>query len=238
MRVKVRVDEVLEVGQAVLRRHFEQTIRVRRIPIEIRGDVVGRDREGEDATIGVTSGHDLDEGLVDQVHFMLELAVGEIADLVGNQRVFLCQVIRACPVEGEVRERALATPARRNVEVVDQFLHALDDLVVLHVVQADEGRHVGVERGERLGAGPFILQGAKEVHDLATCGREVCGRAGSNRTTHTVEAFLDQALQRPAGAVAGEHVEVVDMVVTPAVRFANFGGVDLFEPVVRNDLAG
>ena len=40
-------------------------------------------------------------------------------------------------------------------------------LVVAQVVLADERRHVGVERAERLRAGPFVLQRAEEVDDLA-----------------------------------------------------------------------
>jgi hypothetical protein len=46
------VDEVLEVRQAVARRHLEQRRRSR-CPSRNPGDVVGGDREGEDAALGI-----------------------------------------------------------------------------------------------------------------------------------------------------------------------------------------
>ena len=63
------------------------------------------------------------------------------------------------------------------------------------------------------------------------------GRGRGDRATHTIKTLLDEALERPAGAVSGEHVEVVDVVVALAVRRADLGGVDVFEPVVGDDLA-
>ena len=195
MRVQVRIDEVLEVGQTVFRGHFEKRLNVFALPIEVGSDVVGRDGEGEDAAIGVSPGHDLDEGTVDKVHFLLELTVGEINDLIANQRVLINQVIGAGPVESEVGEGALASPTRRHVEVVDQFLHALKDLVVGHIVQTNERRHVGIEGGEGLGSGPFVLKRAKEVNNLTARGREVLGGRRGDRATDPVEALLNEALK-------------------------------------------
>ena len=104
VRVQVGVDEVLEVGQAVLRRHVEEGIDVLALPIEVGRDVVGRDREREDTSVRIAARHDLDERAVDEVHFPLQLAVGEVDDLVADEGVFVGQVIRARPVEGQVRE--------------------------------------------------------------------------------------------------------------------------------------
>ena len=205
VRVQVRVNEVLEVGQAVLRGHVEEGVDVLTLPVEVGRDVVGRDGEREDAPVRVAARHDLDERAVDEVHFP--------------------------------REGALAAPARGHVQVVDELLHALNDLVVLHVVQAHEGCHVGVEGGKCLGARPLVLEGAEEVDDLAARRGEVLGRGRGDRAAHAIETFLDEALEGPSGAVPGEHIEVVDVVVALAVRGANLGGVDVFEPVVGDDLA-
>ena len=157
MRVQVGVNEVLEVGQAVLRGHVEEGVDVFALPVEVGRDVVGRDREREDAPVRVAARHDLDERAVDEVHFPLQLAVGEVDYLLADEGVLVREVVRACPVEGQVREGALAAPARGHVQVVDEFLHALHDVLVLHVVQAHERCHVGVKGGERLGARPLVL---------------------------------------------------------------------------------
>ena len=237
VRVQVRVDEVLEVGQAVLRGHVEEGIDVLALPVEVGRDVVGRDREREDTTVRIAARHDLDERAVDEVHFPLQLAVGEVDDLVADEGVFVGQVIRARPVEGQVREGALAAPARGHVQVIDELLHALNDLVVLHVVQAHEGGHVGVEGGERLGTRPLILESSEEVDDLPAGRGEVARRGRGNCAAHSVEALLDKALEGPSRTVPGEHVEVVDVVVALAVRGTDLGGVDVLEPVVGDDLA-
>ena len=236
--VELGVDEVLEVGQAVLGGHGEQELDVGVVPVEVPGDVVGGDGEGEDAPLGVASGHDLHEGAVDHAHLLGEIPVGEVAQLVADEGVLVGQVRGAGPVEGEVGEGRLGAPARGDVEVEDELLHALEDLGVGHGVQADEGRHVGVEGGEGLGAGPLVLEGAQEVDDLPDGGGEVLGGAGGDGAGDAVEALLEEVLEGPAGAVAGEHVQVVDVEVRVAVGLAGDRRVDLAEPVVGDDLAG
>ena len=52
------------------------------------------------------------------------------------------------------------------------------------------------------------------------------------------EALLDQLLEAPAGTVAGEHAQIVQMQVAVAVGVADLLVVDLAEPVVCGDGAG
>ena len=236
--LELGVEEVLEVRQTVLRRHREEQVGVLGLPREVRRDVVRGDREGEDAALGVAGGHDLDVGAVDHVHLALQLAVGEVALDATDDGALLGEVLRARPVEGEVGERRLGAPARRDVQVVDELLDRLEDLVVGEVVEPDERSHVGVERRERLRSGPLVLQRAEEVHDLPDRARQVLGRSRLDLAGHAVEALGDQRAERPASAVAGEHVEVVDVDVALAVRRADLGRIDVREPVVRDDLAG
>ena len=47
VRVEVGVDEVLEVGQTVFGGHLEETVSIGGVPVEVGGDVVGGDGEGE-----------------------------------------------------------------------------------------------------------------------------------------------------------------------------------------------
>ena len=58
-----------------------------------------------------------------------------------------------------------------------ELLHALHDVFVLHVVQAHEGCHVGVEGGEGLGARPLVLESAEEVDDLPHAEEKCLGGA-------------------------------------------------------------
>ena len=55
---------------------------------------------------------------------------------------------------------------------------------------------------------------------------------------NAAEAFLDQLLQAPARAVAGQHAQVMDMDRGAAVGVGDLVVIDLAEPVVRRDGAG
>ena len=194
-RLKVGVQEILKVGDAVFRGHLEEPGGVGVIPWEVAGDVVCWDGEGEDPAAPVTGGHDLEEGLVDHPHLFLEFPVGEVHLLVAHSRVVIAQVVGACPVERDVGERRLGAPAGGDVEVVNKLLYALLDLAVAHVVGADVGGEVGVEAAEGLCAGPLVLQRAEEVDHLADCGRHVFRGGCLDLAGPAVEALIEQVAQ-------------------------------------------
>lgn len=73
--LELRSDEVLEVGQSVFCGHLEEELGIRRIPIEVVGDIVGGYREGEDPAFGISCDVNLDHDPVDHVHLLLELSV-------------------------------------------------------------------------------------------------------------------------------------------------------------------
>jgi len=233
----IGIEEVLEIRQAVARGHLEQTVGVLAVPGEIVGDVVGGNREGEDPALGIAGLHHFDIGAVDQLHFRLQVAIGKRHFLTADHRYLLAQIFRAHPVEGQVGKRRLGAPARRHVEVVDELLHRLAHLGVSQLILAHIGRQVGIERAERLGAGPFVLQGAEEIDHLPQGAAQVLGRHRFDTARHAIEAFVQQRTQRPAGAIPGEHVEVMDMQIRLAVRAADLLAVDLVEPIVGGDLA-
>ncbi|MCY1226738.1 hypothetical protein D9M72_389840 [compost metagenome] len=170
VRLQVGIDEVLEVGQPVARRHLEQRLGVGMVPVEVRRDVVGGDRESKGAPARIALHHHLDVGAVDHVHLRLQVAVGERHLHAGDIWHLAGQVLRAGPVEGEVGEGRLRAPAARHVQVEHQLLHRLAHRAVVHAVVPHERRHVGIEAGKRLRAGPLVLQRAKEVDDLAHGG--------------------------------------------------------------------
>ena len=150
----------------------------------------------------------------------------------------LGQVIGDGPVQGDVGEGRLGAPAGGGVDAVDEGLHALLHRVVAQVVVLDEGSQVGVEGGEGLGAGPLVLHDAQEVDHLVAEGGQVLGGGGGDLAGHAAETLLDQLLQAPAGAVAGEHGHVVDVEVAVAVGVGDFVVIDLGQPVVGSDGAG
>src|SRR5690606_1758969 len=145
---------------------------------------------------------------------------------------------RADPVEGQVGEGGLGAPARGDVEVVDQLLDVLAHLRVVELVFAHIGGHVGIEGTEGLGASPFVLQGAKEVDDLPYGAGHVPWWGGIDLPGNAIESFIEQGAQGPAGAVAAEHVQIVDMQVAVTVSLTDLQRIDVTEPVVGDHLAG
>ena len=234
----VGVDVVGEVGRAVLGGHLEEQLVVLGLgPVEVTGDGVGGDGVLEAAAVGVALDHDVDEGLVDHVHFLLAVAVGEVHLLAADDGGQILQVVGDGPVQGDVGEGRLGAPAGRGVHAEDEGLDALLDLLVVEVVDLDEGGQVGVEGGEGLGAGPLVLHDAEEVDHLVAEGGQVACRGGVD-LARDAETLLDELLEAPAGAVAGEHGEVVQVDVAVAVGVGDLLVVDLAEPVVGGDGAG
>ncbi len=71
----VRIHEVGEIGDAVFGGHFPKWRIGGILPVEVLGDVIGRDGEGEDASRGVAFGHHFGEGAIDHCHFGCEIAI-------------------------------------------------------------------------------------------------------------------------------------------------------------------
>ena len=237
-RLEVGVEEVLEVRETVLGRHLEEQVAVLPLPGEVLGDVVGRDREGEDALLRIPCHHHLEVGAVDHRHFLGQLAVGEGHLFPRDEGMIAREILRAGPVEGEVGEGGLRSPAGGDIQVEDELLHALAHVGVGESVLADIRRKVGVEGTEGLRPGPLVLEGAEEVHHLAHRGAQVLRRAGLDLVRHAVEALPEELAERPSGAVTREHVEVVDVEVPLAVGVPDLRRVDVAEPVVGRHLAG
>ena len=75
LRRQVGIDVVGEIRDAVFAGDLHELVDDRAVPVEILRDVDRRDREGEHAALGVALQHDVAEGLVEEVHLRLEIAV-------------------------------------------------------------------------------------------------------------------------------------------------------------------
>ena len=65
----------------------------------------------------------------------------------------------------------------------------------------------------------------------------LCG-GGGDLSGNAAQTLLDELLQRPSGAVAGQHREVVEVDVRISMRCGYLLVVDLAQPVVGGDGAG
>ena len=231
------VDEVLEIRQAVTGRHVEKGQGIRAAPIKVRRDVVGGNGESKYPSLGIAAGHHINVGLVDQIHFGLQLAIGKRHFLPADHRHLVAQVFGADPVERQIGKRCLRAPARGHVQVVDQLLHALAHRLIPQLVFAHIRRQIGIERAESLGPGPFVLHGAQKIHDLPNRAGQVLGRACFDLAHYAIEPFTQQGAQGPAGAIAAEHVQIVNVDIGLAVGAADCRSVHVAQPVVGDHFA-
>jgi len=235
----VGIDVVAEIGGAVLAGHFKQQPVVLRLrPVKVARNGVGGDGVLEAAAVGVPLDHDLDEGLVDHVHFALAVLVAVILLHAADDAGQLRQVRRHGPVQRDVGKRRLCAPAAGGVDPEDERLDGLLDLFLSQVIRLDERGQVGVKGGEGLRACPLILHDAQEVDHLVAQRRQVPGRLAADLPGNAAQALLDELLERPAGAVAREHAQVMQMDVRVAVGVRDLLVIDLAEPVVGRDGAG
>ena len=235
----VGVDIVGEVGGAVLGGHLKEELIIFRLgPVEVLGDGVGGDGVLEAPAVGIALNHDLDEGFIDHVHLFFAVAVGEVHLLAPHNGGQVLQILGHRPVQGDVGEGGLGAPAAGGVHPVDKALDALLDLLLGQVVHLHKGGQIGVKGGEGLGPRPLVLHDAQEVDHLVAQGGQVLGRGGGDFSGNAPQPLLDELLQGPAGAVAGEHAQVVEVDLRVAVGVGNLLVVDLGEPVVGGDGPG
>ena len=145
-RLHFAVDVVGEVRRAVLGGHFkQQTVVLGLGPVKIAGDGIGRNRVLEAAAVGVALDHDLDERLVDHVHFFLAVAVGEGHFLAADDRVHVFKVVWHGPVQRDIGERRLRAPAAGRVHAVNEGFDALFHVIIGQMIDLYKRRKVGIK---------------------------------------------------------------------------------------------
>ena len=238
-RLHVAVDVVGKIRGAVFCGHFEQELVVLRLrPVEIAGDGVGGDGILEAASVCVALDHDLDEGAVDHIHFLLAVLILKGHFLAADDCGQLRHIVGDRPVEGDVGKRRLRTPAGGSIHAVDKRFDTLFDLLIRQVVRLHKGCKIGIEGGERLRARPFVLHDAEKIdHLIAQRGQVLRGRGG-DLAGNSAQPLLNELPQRPARAVAREHRHIVDVHIAVLVCVGDLIIINLGEPVVCGDCAG
>ena len=169
---------------------------------------------------------------------MLAVPVGKVHLLAAYNGWQVFQVLGHRPVQGDIGERGLCAPAAGGVHPIDEGLDALFDLFLAQVVHFDEGGQIGIEGRKRLRPRPLILHDAQEVDHLVAQGGQVAGRSRGDLPRNAPQPLLNELLQGPARAVAGEHGQVMDVDLRVAVGVGHLLVIDLAEPVVGGDGPG
>ena len=124
----IAVDVVGKIRSTVLGSHLKEKSVILGIgPVKFLCDGISRDRILESTSVGISLDHGLDERFVDHINLFFTVFVLEVHLLAADDRRKLCEVIRYGPVECNVGERCLASPAARCVHPIykrfNTFLH-------------------------------------------------------------------------------------------------------------------
>ena len=145
-RLHIAVDIVGEIGSAIFCRHLKEQLVVLRLrPIKVAGDGVGGDGILESAPVGVAFDHDLNEGAVDHIHFLLAVFVLKGHLLAAHDCGQLRHIIRNGPVQGDIGERRLRAPPGGGVHAVYKGLDTLFHLIEGKIVYLDKGCKISIE---------------------------------------------------------------------------------------------
>jgi len=199
VRLEVRVEKILKIRKPVLGSHLKKRLAVGMIPVKVRRDIVSRDRKGKNAAFRVPFHHDFNVGFVDHRHFFLKIAVDKVHFLAADHGVFFAEILGADPVKSHIRKRSLSSPARGNIQVVDELLDALLDLFIGKLVDADERGKIGIKGRERLGTCPFILKRAEKIDhptaEVKCLGGPDSTLSGTPLKPSRIKVFSDQPAQ-------------------------------------------
>ena len=233
---EVGVDIVRKVRDTVFAGDFHKGVDDFAVPVEILRDVDSGNGECEHSALGVAREHNVAERFVEDVHFLLEFAVGLVLDFAADDNGLVRKSAGNPDVESEVGEGALEPDSRRHVDVEHELLQALTDLVVGHIVIVDERCAVSVDGTPGLCARSLALRGERGVDQLTEEGTEVFCGTGLDLAHNAAETVGKQLTDIPARAVRPEESEVVQMNVTRFVGFSDLFGVNFVQPVFLGEV--
>ncbi|MPM55916.1 hypothetical protein SDC9_102714 [bioreactor metagenome] len=238
LRRKIGIHIVREIWDTIFAGDSHKIVHYGAFPVEIFGDVDGRNRECEHAPFRVALEHDLAERVVKEIHLLLKLAVGLVHHLPADESGFVLERGRHLDIECQVGKRALEPDARRNIDVKDELLQTLADLVKRHLVIIHKRCAIGIKRTPSLRAGGFALRRKCGVDDLPQKRTQMLCRLAFHLSVYAAEPIGEQLAKIPPRAIGAKKTEIMDMRVARLMRFAHVDGIDFIEPVfLRERLA-
>ena len=191
----VGIDIITEIRGAVFSSHFKKEPVVFRIgPVKIPGDGVGGNRILEASAVGVAFDHDFDESLVHHIHLRLAVLVFEIHFFAAHDGRQLRQVIRHGPVQRDVGEGRLRSPAAGGIDPVNKGFNAFLHFRIGQVVSLHKRGKVGIKGRKSLRTRPFVLHDSQEVNHLVAEHGKMCRRSRSDFPGDSAQALGDQLL--------------------------------------------
>ena len=235
----VGINIIAEIRGSVFCCHFKEESVVFCVgPVKILGNRICRDRILEASSVGIALNHDLNEGLVDHIHFLLAVLIKEIHFFTAHHGRKLRQVVGHCPVQGDIGKRRLGSPAAGGIYAINKGFNTFFHFRIGQVIHFNKGGQIGVKRGESLGSRPFVLHDPEEVYHLIAQHGKMGRRSGGDLSRNSSQAFRNQLLQRPAGTVSCKHGQVMNMDVRIPVGFCDFLIVYFRKPVIGCYSAG
>ena len=188
IRLHVRIYEIGEIRNTVFCCHFPDALVLRVIPVKVRGNIVRRDGEREQAAGSIPFAHHFGERFVKYRHFGLEIPVHLFFDFTPVHDMFVFQEIGYDEIHRDIGKRCLESYTGGYVQVEQEFLQALFHLFVVQLVKAYVGGEERVEVRKSLCPSGLALHGIEEIHDLSESRAKVLCRAALRFPLHSPES--------------------------------------------------
>ncbi len=219
----ITVNIIGKIRCSVFGGHFKQEAVIFCIrPVKFTGNGVCRNGILESASVVIAFQHGFDKCLVDHGHLFFTILVAEIHLLAAYNSGQFCQIIRYCPVQGNVGKRRLSSPTAGCIDTIYKGLNTLQNLLIAQIIRLYKGRQISIKGRKCLRTCPFILHGSQEINHLVAEYGKVFSRAGGNLAGYAAQTFLNQLFQGPAGTITCQHGQIVNMYICVSVSVRNF----------------
>ena len=146
----------------------------------------------ESASVCISFDHRLDKGTVDHIHLFFAVFIAEVLRLAAHDRRKLGKVSRNRPVQCDVGEWCLRTPAARCIYAVYKRFDAFLDFQIVQIVHFDKRCQIRVKRRKCLCSCPFILHDAEEIDHLIAKYGQMFGRCRCDLALNAAKSLCDQ----------------------------------------------
>ena len=164
----IAVDIIRKIRRSILGSHLKQKAVILCIgPVKILCNRIGGNGILKSPPVGIPLDHGFNKGPVDHIHLSLTVLIFKVHLPAAYNGIHLRHVVRHRPVKGNVGKWCLRPPAAWRIYPVDKGFNALFHLRIGQPVCLYKGRKICIKGRKGLGACPFVLHNAEEIHHLA-----------------------------------------------------------------------
>ena len=164
------------------------------------------------------------------------------------------EIFGACPVKSDIGEWCLRSPSRWNIESKDEILHLLKHIGIgfciekfffifttlkmkmiicaivceLCSILMNKWCKICIKWWKCLCSSPFILECSEKINHLIDSCLEILWWGWLYSIGHPIESLFQELSQTPSSAITGEHIKIMNMIVSVSVSISYLLWIDMW----------